>query len=394
MTVCELRFNIFIENLGGTVLNQRPIRSTWSIGRFKESVPKRHIKKGGTLTYALEVDSPFTGIFLAELADTKPDGIASDPGEEGLFTYDKNRQYNNLGAATLKLDQKAKTASITVKKKIRWSDGQPVTAKDLEYAYEILANPKVHTTMYNSDLENLKGVTKYHQGKVNRISGIELPDGPNGKKIVLHFKEMHPAMLEAGNSYIWNHAASYHYLKDVPFSKLVSSDKVRKKPLFFGPFKLDKLVRGQSTTWSRNPYYWRGQPNFDHVNISVISNKNASQAIKSHKFDVADVINSEYDQVKNTKGVNFIGKKALGYSYLAFRVGRWDSKLGKNVENKHSKMNNLALRKAMLSAMNIDMINHRFYHDLNFRVNTLIPEQYGKFHDGSIPGYPYNLKKA
>lgn len=47
---------------------------------FKESVPKRHIKKGRTLTYALEVDSPFTGIFLAELADTKPDGIASDPG--------------------------------------------------------------------------------------------------------------------------------------------------------------------------------------------------------------------------------------------------------------------------------------------------------------------------
>lgn len=34
MTVCELRFNTFIENLGGTVLNQRPIRSTWPIGRF------------------------------------------------------------------------------------------------------------------------------------------------------------------------------------------------------------------------------------------------------------------------------------------------------------------------------------------------------------------------
>ena len=28
-------------------------------------------------------------------------------------------------------------------------------------------------------------------------------------------------------------------------------------------------------------------------------------------------------------------------------------------------MNNLALRKAMLSAMNIDMINHRFYHNNN-----------------------------
>ena len=57
-------------------------------------------------------------------------------------------------------------------------------------------------------------------------------------------------------------------------------------------------------------------------------------------------------------------------------------------------MNNIALRKAMLYAMNIDTINRRFYHDLSFRVNTTIPEQYGQFHDSSIPGYPYNLSKA
>lgn len=48
----------------------------------------------------------------------------------------------------------------------------------------------------------------------------------------------------------------------------------------------------------------------------------------------------------------------------------------------------------MLYAMNIDTINRRFYHDLSFRVNTTIPEQYGQFHDSSIPGYPYNLSKA
>ena len=105
-------------------------------------MPKRHIKKGGTLTYALEVDSPFTGIFLAELSDTGPDQTVSDPGEESLFAHDKNRQYNNLGAATLKLNQQSKTATIVVKKNVRWSDGKPVTAKDVEYAYEILANSK------------------------------------------------------------------------------------------------------------------------------------------------------------------------------------------------------------------------------------------------------------
>lgn len=53
-----------------------------------------------------------------------------------------------------------------MKKKVRWSDGKPVTAKDLEYAYEILANPKVQTTQYTSSLENIKGMAEYHRGKL------------------------------------------------------------------------------------------------------------------------------------------------------------------------------------------------------------------------------------
>lgn len=41
--------------------------------KFSQNVPKKAIKKGGTLTYALENESPFTGIFLSEIADTSPD---------------------------------------------------------------------------------------------------------------------------------------------------------------------------------------------------------------------------------------------------------------------------------------------------------------------------------
>ncbi len=201
-------------------------------------------------------------------------------------------------------------------------------------------------------------------------------------------------MLNAASGFYWEHAAPYHYLKKVPFEKLVSSDQVRKHPLYFGPYKMDKTVQGQSTSWSRNPYYWRGKPNFAHIYMSNITNSNVSQAIKSHKFDVASVLDSQWLQVKNTKGVNFVGKKTLSYNYLAFKVGKWDQKLGKNVENPHAKMNNPALRKAMAYAMNIDVINNRFYHGLKFRVNSLIPSQFTPYYDKNIPTYSYNLNKA
>lgn len=53
---------------------------------FKEAVPKEQVKKGGTLKYAIESDSPFTGIFLPELSDTSTDTEIQSPGLEGLFT--------------------------------------------------------------------------------------------------------------------------------------------------------------------------------------------------------------------------------------------------------------------------------------------------------------------
>lgn len=53
--------------------------------KFSQAVPHKPIKKGGTLTYALENESPFTGIFSAEIADTSPDSEAAAPGDEAAF---------------------------------------------------------------------------------------------------------------------------------------------------------------------------------------------------------------------------------------------------------------------------------------------------------------------
>lgn len=53
--------------------------------KFSETVPVKSIKKGGTLNYALESDSPFTGIFLPELSDTTIDSEVQSPGLESLF---------------------------------------------------------------------------------------------------------------------------------------------------------------------------------------------------------------------------------------------------------------------------------------------------------------------
>lgn len=362
--------------------------------RFKEDVPTKPAKNGGIVRVAVETDTPFTGIFNDELATTSTDTEVAQYGAESLFATDDHYKFTNKGAATIKIDQKAKTATINIKKGVRWSDGKQVDAKDYEYAYEILANKASQSQRYSASLADLNGLQAYHEGKSKTISGLEMPDGANGRKVVLHFKTMKPGMDISGNGYIWETAAPYHYLKNVPFKDLLSSDKIRKKPLYFGAYKLQKVVRGQSVTWVPNKYYYKGQPKIKKIVATVVSPNSVAQSIKSHKFDVTAVINSQWQNIKGTKGVNFIANVPLSYNYLGFKVGKWDSKNGKNVMNKNAKMNNKSLRQAIAYGMNVDQVEKRYSFGLSFRVPTLIPKEFGDVYDSHIKGYNFNLKKG
>ena len=316
------------------------------------------------------------------------------PANEALFDTDDTYQINDKGPATLKLDNNNKTATIKIKNGVKWSDGKQVTAKDVEYSYEIIANKATKSSRYTDSLQNIVGMSEYHDGKANTISGIEMTDGENGRTVVIHFKEMKPGMKFSGNGYFWEAAAPYHYLKDIPFDKLQSSDQVRKKPLFFGPYKMSKVVRGQAVTFVPNKYYWRGTPKLNKVTIQVLNPNSASQAIKSHKYDIAGVINTQWKNVANTNNVNWIAKIPLSYRYLGFKVGKWDAAKGENVMDKNSKMNNKALRQAIAYGMNISAVNKRYTNGLTFHIPTLIPAQFGKYFDKNVKGYDYNIKKS
>ena len=77
--------------------------------KFKETTPVNAVKKGGTLSYAEETDTPFTGIFNNELSTSAIDTDVAQFGNESLFDTDDSYKINSKGPATFKLDRKAKT---------------------------------------------------------------------------------------------------------------------------------------------------------------------------------------------------------------------------------------------------------------------------------------------
>lgn len=350
-----------------------------------------------TVEAAEVVDAPFEGIPLTVLQDNSEDSDVYSPGGgEQLFKSDHNFKIIKGGLANLKLDRQHKTATITLRHNARWSNGDRVTAKDIEYAYEIIGNPKTSAQQYSSDSADLKGMQAYHTGKAKTISGITYPQGASGHQAVLHFKKMAPAMQYAGNTFIWGTVVPYQHLKGIKISNLSSSPAVRKHPIFVGPYKLKRQVQGESTDWIPNPYYWGKQPKIRHINIQLVATSNAAAAFKAKKYDFAlgGLPASQYKSVKKLTGYTIVGAPSLSYGYFGFNVGYYDSKTNQNVMDPHSKMGNSNLRKAMMYALNLDKVNKKMLSGIQWRANTLIPPIFKAVYDAKNPGFPYNMSKA
>ncbi|PNQ53533.1 oligopeptide ABC transporter substrate-binding protein [Ligilactobacillus animalis] len=356
-----------------------------------EYVNHKKALKNATLRVGYASDEPFKGIFIDELDSDGKTSVMAAPGSASLFGYDNDGKYVAGGFGNVKFDRKNNTALISITKKARWSDGEPVTSRDAAYAYEIQANKDSNSPYYNEMLENIEGVKEYHEGKADKITGLEEKDS---KHLLIHFKELTPAAEYAGSGYVANVAYPYHYLKDVPFDKLVSSDKVRKHPLFFGPYAIKKIVQGESIEWVPNKYYGGPKPKLAKIITEIVPLSQAATAMKSGKYDVLlNTSSATYNKIKDDKKLVTLGSLGTGITYLGFKVGHAD-KDGKSVMDKSLPISNRALRQAMAYAMNVEAVTKKFGHGVTKHANTLISPNYGTYHDKSVKAYNFNLKKA
>ncbi len=347
--------------------------------------------KGGTLKVGYPSNTNFKGIFIQELGTDSETNRLAELGQSGLFRKDKNGKYVKGGLADVSFDRGSKTALITIGPKTRWSDGKPVTARDMAFVYEIIANKDSTSEYYSDALETIMGMKEYHEGKADKISGLQIKDS---KHLLIHYKKMTPAMEYVDSGYLYNDAQPYHYLKDVPMSKMAQSDKVRKHPLFFGPYTIKKVVQGEAIEWGPNKYYGGKKPKLDKVVEEVVPVAQIAEAMRSHKYDVI-LHESRATYAKTSKVDQYVtlGTMAYGLQYMGFRVGDKGAN-GTSVLDKNLVTNNRSLRLALAYAMNTQQIVKEYGAGLQKWANSMVSPAYGDYHDNKIKPYYQNLKKA
>ncbi|QGS36198.1 oligopeptide ABC transporter substrate-binding protein [Aerococcus viridans] len=348
---------------------------------------------GGTLQVGLVTDSPFQGIFSWEFYEDAYDAKIMQFGFDSLFGTDDDFQIDDSGKATLALDQENNKATITLKEGLKWSDGEPLTAEDVIYSYEVIGHPDYTGIRYDGTFQNVVGMEEYHSGEADTISGITQVDDVT---VEIEFQEVSPSMLQAGGG-VWSYAMPKHYLEDVPVAELASSEKIRSTPVGDGPFRITKVTPGESVEYEANEYYWQGEPKLDNVVVEVVPSSSVVPALENGTYDVALSMPTDlYASYAELPGYTLLGREELSYTYIGFKLGKWDAEAGEVVYDEDAKMADKSLRQAMGYAIDNDAVAQRFYNGLRSNANTVIPPVFGNFGATTeeVPGYYYDADKA
>ena len=156
--------------------------------------------------------------------------------------------------------------TCTIRDDVKWSDGTPMTSKDIAFTYEFVMDKS--SPLYRSYF--------------SQNPTFETPDDQTliWKSPDPTFYPMTPPWVYIIPEHIWNQFEDAD-LKEVKAFENVPS-------VTTGPFYLSEVNPGQDWTLEKNPHYWGDEPNFDQIRYQHFTNQDAMvQALKNGDIDAA-----------------------------------------------------------------------------------------------------------
>ena len=346
--------------------------------------------ENATLKIAYVSDSPFTGIFHYAYATNSSDLEILTYCAGGTFKVDENFKLINGGGADLEFKPEEKKVIITINEKYTWNDGTPVTSADFLEYYKIVAHKDYTGIRFDDDIRNVVGIDEYHNGKAKDISGFKtLSD----KKFEINFKTFNPGILWGGG--IPYEPVPSHKLKDIPVKEQEAHDITRKNPLSPGPYYIKEIIPGQQGVFEANPDYYKGQPKVKTVVWKVVPSAQIVAALQAGEYDITVALNADlYNKVKDLKNIKVGVQDDLSYTYIGFKLGKWDKEKGEVVTDPNAKMADVKLRKAMAYAIDNNLVGTKFYEGLRRNATQLMIPAFKEYYDESLKGYTLDIEKA
>lgn len=207
--------------------------------------------------------------------------------------------------------------TFTLRRDVKFHDGQPFTARDVKFTWEVIAHPdnKTAAQLYNF-FSRVDGAPEYNAGQANEIKGVRVVDDYT---LEVRLSEPFAPFLSvaAGERII-----PYHILKDVPVADMLKHPFAR-APIGTGPFKFEVWKAGDSITGTAYDAYHGGRPALDRIVYRMAPRADGNQIItmlKSGEVNVSQVSLQVYDDLQGDPSVKTYLKPGTNNMYIEFNL--------------------------------------------------------------------------
>ncbi|MED0994641.1 peptide ABC transporter substrate-binding protein [Bacillus mobilis] len=271
----------------------------------------------------------------ASLASDSASSTALNNTMEGLYRIGKDqKRVPGIAEDVQKLDD-GKKYIFKLRKDAKWSNGEPVTAKDFVYSWKRAVNPDTKAT-YSYIMFDIKNAEKIHKK--------ELPADQLGVKAI----DDYTLEVELDNPvpyFVDLTVYPVFYPLNENFVK-AQGDKFgleANTTLYNGPFVMSDWKHEQSFQFKKNPSYWDNKTvKIEEINFNIV--KNTSTDVNLYETNSIDraALSSEFVD-KFSQSTEFHTRKEAGVAYLRF-----------NQSNQY--LSNKNLRKAISMSFDRDNI--------------------------------------
>jgi len=231
----------------------------------------------------------------------------------GLGTWDATNTYvTDMGAevpsaANGDLSADGLTLTWKLKPGLKWSDGQPLTSKDVLFTWQ-------------SQMD--KGNAPISRSGFDHISGI---DTPNDTTAVIHFSSLYPAwqtLFVVGAQGVSGPILPAHILQGK--TALEKNAEIHSPTVVAGPFMIKEWVAGDHMTLVPNPNYYGGAPKLSQINIKFVPDPaTALAALKTGDVDfVPDFSEGDINTINALEPAQHLRVDATpSFEHLFFNLG-------------------------------------------------------------------------
>lgn len=237
-----------------------------------------------------------------------------------LVDLDSQLNYQPMLADSITTEDN-KTFTINLNKEAKWTDGTDITADDVIFTLELMANPVVasnYAYMFGI-VEGLDAGGYLAEGETS-ISGVTKVDDDT-----VQITAKSPTTLTIFQDTVGRYLLTLPkaQLASVPVGEINASDFMQNPTVTSGPFVISKIDRAHFVEMVPNKEYFKGASKLDQLNFKVLQGNQIAAQLKSGEIDMnipsAGVIPvSDFELVKglNTLETAYGEPLATQYMYI------------------------------------------------------------------------------